>query len=233
MTDNTQIPVEMYNMINQFNKQREAGLICDAKCQNDNRVRKLQYKVTQNEKTLSEAAGELLNSQRTLSQFDPKGYGPIFAKNINTMADNQIEKLNSEFNRSKNNIMQNLDFYDTQIKFKQSMMNVENNELEKLNTLNEENKRNIGDVRVNQRMSRFYQTKTDYLESWVNKLKYMFWTTICILFVIFFYYRNSDKITNKKMSFGIVLLFIAIGFMHFLMPVFSFIWKLLSLFPTP
>ena len=233
MTDNTQIPVEMYNMIKQFNKQREEGLICDAKCQNSNRVRKLQYKVAQNEKTLSDAAGTLLNSQRTLSQFDPKGYGPIFTKNINTMANNQIEKLSREFNRSKSNIMQNLDFYDTQFKFKQSMINVENNELEKLNKLNEQNKRNIGDVRVNQRMSRFYKTKTDYLESWVKKLKYMFWTTICILLVIFFYYRNNDKITNKKMSLGIVFLFITIGLIHFLMPVFKFIWKLLSFFPKP
>ena len=233
MTDNTQIPVEMYNMIKQFNKQREQGLMCDTKCQNNNRVRRLQYKVTQNEKTLSNAASKLLNSQRTLSQFDPKGYGPIFTKNINRMADNQIEKLNSEFNRSKNNILQNLDFYDTQIKFKQSMINVENNELDRLNTLNNQNNKIMGDVRVNQRMSRFYQIKTNYLESWVKKLKYMFWTTICVLLVIFFYYRNNDKIKNKKASLGIVFLFIGIGFMHFLMPVFSFIWKLLSFFPTP
>jgi hypothetical protein len=233
MTDNTQIPVEMYNMIQQFNKQREAGLICDAKCQNDNRIRKLQYKVTQNEKGLSDASGILLKSQRELSQYDPKGYGPTFNRNINTMVDKQIEKLRSGFDKSKYNILQNLDFYNTQMQLKKSMSDIENNKINNLNTLNSDNQKKIGDIRVNQRMSRFYQKKTDYVKSLVKQLRSMFWMTLIILICVFFYYRNNDKITNKKRNIGVLLIFIFIGFMHFLMPIFRFIWKLISLFPKP
>ena len=233
MTDNNKIPVEMYNMIKQFNKQREAGLICDAKCQNDNRIRNLQYKVTQNEQLLSNIPGKLLNSQRKLSQFDPKEYGPTFNKNINMMADNQINKLENAFNRSKNNIMQNLDFYNTQMKFKKSMMTIQNNKLKDLTNLNSKNQKQIGNIRVNQRMVSFYRKKTRNLELWVKRLKYIFWITIPVLLCMFFYYRNNKQILNKKRNLAIIFVFIIIGFMHLIMPIITFIWKLISLFPTP
>ena len=82
-------------------------------------------------------------------------------------------------------------------------------------------------------MSRFYQKKTDYVKSLVKQLRSMFWMTLIILICVFFYYRNNDKITNKKRNIGVLLIFIFIGFMHFLMPIFRFIWKLISLFPKP
>lgn len=45
MTDNNQLNTQMNNMINEFNKQREAGFICDTKCQNDQTVRDWQHKL--------------------------------------------------------------------------------------------------------------------------------------------------------------------------------------------
>ena len=53
-----------------------------------------------------------------------KGYRPTFATQIDNMADINIQELQNEFDRAKNSILQNLDFYDTQIAFKGKMQEV-------------------------------------------------------------------------------------------------------------
>ena len=86
MTDNNQLNTQMNNMINEFNKQREAGFICDTKCQNNQTVRDWQHKVVQKEDTLANASKSLLNAQRQLASYD-SSYKPTFNTNINDMAD--------------------------------------------------------------------------------------------------------------------------------------------------
>ena len=100
-------------MINEFNKQREAGFICDTKCQNDQTVRDWQHKVVQKEDTLANASKSLLNAQRQLASYD-SSYRPTFNTNINDMAEKEMGKLQTQFDTAYNNIIQNLDFYDTQ-----------------------------------------------------------------------------------------------------------------------
>jgi len=106
MTDNAQLDSQLSQMINEFNKQRESGLICDAECQNSQNIRNWQHKVTQKETTLQNASKDLLSAQRTLASYD-KGYRPTFATQINDMADSNIQELQNEFDRAKNSILQN------------------------------------------------------------------------------------------------------------------------------
>ena len=49
MTDNVQLNNQLSQMINEFNKQRESGLICDTECQNSQNIRNWQHKVTEKE----------------------------------------------------------------------------------------------------------------------------------------------------------------------------------------
>ena len=91
MADNNQLNAEMYNMIKQFNNQREQGLICDTACQNNQNIRDWQHKVSQKETTLANASQNLLNAQRELASYD-SSYRPTFNTNINTMADKEMQK---------------------------------------------------------------------------------------------------------------------------------------------
>jgi len=50
MTNNAQLDDQLSKMINEFNKQRESGLICDTECQNNQNIRNWQHKVTEREK---------------------------------------------------------------------------------------------------------------------------------------------------------------------------------------
>jgi len=117
MTDN-QLNTQMNNMINEFNKQREAGFICDTKCQNNQTIRDWQYKVVQKEDTLANASKNLLNAQRELASYD-SSYRPTFKTNINDMAEKEMDKLQTQFDAAYSSINQDLDFYDTQIAFQQ------------------------------------------------------------------------------------------------------------------
>ena len=123
MTDNNQLNTQMNNMINEFNKQREAGFICDTKCQNDQTVRDWQHKVVQKEDTLANASKSLLNAQRQLASYD-SSYRPTFNTNINDMAEKEMGKLQTQFDTAYNNIIQNLDFYDTQMAFQNSLLDI-------------------------------------------------------------------------------------------------------------
>ena len=53
MTNNAQLDSQLSKMINEFNKQRASGLICDTECQNNQNIRSWQHKVTERENTLA------------------------------------------------------------------------------------------------------------------------------------------------------------------------------------
>ena len=125
MTNNAQLDSQLSKMINEFNKQRASGLICDTECQNNQNIRSWQHKVTERENTLANASQDLLTAQRTLASYD-KSYRATFANDINTMADMTIDKLQADFDQAKQSILQNLDFYDTQMAFQNHMQTIKN-----------------------------------------------------------------------------------------------------------
>ena len=143
MTDNNQLNTQMNNMINQFNKQRDSGFICDTKCQNDQTVRDWQHKVVQKEDTLANASKNLLNAQRELASYD-SSYRPTFITNINDMADKEMDKLQTQLDAAYNSIIQDLDFYDTQIAFQNSLLDIKQYQQNKLNDISGNVARNAG-----------------------------------------------------------------------------------------
>ena len=60
MTNNVQLDGQLSKMINEFNKQRESGLICDTECQNQQNIRNWQHTVTQKQNILSTAPQDYL-----------------------------------------------------------------------------------------------------------------------------------------------------------------------------
>ena len=108
MTNNAQLDSQLSKMINEFNKQRDSGLICDTECQNNQNIRSWQHKVTERENTLANASQDLLTAQRTLASYD-KSYRATFANDINNMANMTIDKLQDDFDQAKQSILQNLD----------------------------------------------------------------------------------------------------------------------------
>lgn len=179
MTDNNQLNTQMNNMINEFNKQREAGFICDTKCQNDQTVRDWQHKVVQKEDTLANASKSLLNAQRQLASYD-SSYRPTFNTNINDMAEKEMGKLQTQFDTAYNNIIQNLDFYDTQMAFQNSLLDIKRYQQNKLDDISGNVARNKGRVAVNQRKATFYSKETSVLDLTISYLQIIYWTLFAI-----------------------------------------------------
>ena len=179
MTDNAQLDNQLSQMINEFNKQRESGLICDTECQNSQNIRNWQHKVTQKEDTLQNASQDLLTAQRTLASYD-KGYRPTFATQINNMADANMQELQNEFDRAKNSILQNLDFYDTQIAFKGKMQDIKQFQDNKINDVSGKVASNAGDSAVNQRLASFYTKQTGLIERTIPYLRIIYWALFSI-----------------------------------------------------
>jgi len=231
MTNNAQLDDQLSKMINEFNKQRESGLICDTECQNNQNIRNWQHKVTEREKTLANASQNLLNAQRTLASYD-SSYRTTFANDVNRMADVAIDELQSEFDQSKNNILQNLDFYDTQMAFKGKLQDIKQYQQNKLNDVSGNVARNAGDTAVNQRLATFYSKQTGVVERTTAYLRIIYWTlfTIQIIAAIMLFRKTSKN--KMPIILGIVLLAI-FPLYNTLYPVLKNIIHVFNLFPSP
>jgi len=226
MTDNNQLNTQMSNMINEFNKQREAGFICDTKCQNNQTIRDWQHKVVQKEDTLANASKNLLNAQRELASYD-SSYRPTFNTNINDMAEKEMGKLQTQFDTAYNNIIQDLDFYDTQIAFQNSLLDIKRFQQNKLNDISGNVARNVGRTAVNRRKATFYSKETSVLDLTISYLQIIYWTLFAIQVI-----AAVMLVKNKKIILTIILLAI-FPLYNTLYPILQHFITALSLFPSP
>ena len=226
MTDNNQLNTQMNNMINEFNKQREAGFICDTKCQNNQTVRDWQHKVVQKEDTLANASKSLLNAQRQLASYD-SSYRPTFNTNINDMAEKEMDKLQTQFDTAYNNIIQNLDFYDTQMAFQNSLLDIKRYQQNKLDDISGNVARNAGNIAVNRRKATFYSKETGVLDLTISYLQIIYWTLFAIQVI-----AAVILVKNKKVILTILLLAI-FPLYNTLYPILQNLITALSLFPSP
>jgi len=195
MTNNAQLDSQLSKMINEFNKQRDSGLICDTECQNNQNIRSWQHKVTERENTLANASQDLLTAQRQ-------------------------------------SILQNLDFYDTQMAFQNHMQTIKNYQQTRLNDVSNNVARNAGDTAVNQRLASFYSTQTGLVHRSIAYFRIIYWTLFVIQIIgAIMLFRKSEK---NKMSIilGIVLLAI-FPFYNTLYPLFEKLFHIFKLFPSP
>jgi len=226
MADNDKLNAEMYNMINEFNKQRESGFICDTECQNDQNIRNWQHKVVKKENTLANASQDLLNTQRKLAGYD-SSYRSKFNTNINEMAEKTMDTLQKQFDRAYGSIIQNLDFYDTQIAFENSMHNINDYQQNKLGAVSKEVAGNAGKVAVNRREATFYSEETGVITYTISYLQIIYWTLFTIQVIA------AVMLTKgKKVILTIVLLAI-FPLYNTLYPIIQQFLKIVSLFPTP
>jgi len=226
MTKN-QLNTQMNNMINEFNKQREAGFICDTKCQNDQTVRDWQHKVVQKEDTLANASKSLLNAQRQLASYD-SSYRPTFNTNINDMAEKEMDKLQTQFDTAYSNIIQDLDFYDTQIAFQNSLLDIKRYQQNKLNDISGNVERNKGTVAVNRRKATYYSKETSVLDLTISYLQIIYWTLFAIQIIAAIMLKKK----NEEAMLTIVLLAI-FPLYNTLYPILKNFTTALSLFPSP
>ena len=226
MSDNIQLNTQMNNMINEFNKQREAGFICDTKCQNNQTVRDWQHKVVQKENILANASKNLLTAQRKLASYD-SSYRPTFKTNINDMADKEMDKLQTQFDAAYNSINQNLDFYDTQVAFQTSLLDINQYQQHKLNDVSGNVARNAGDNAVNRRKATFYSKETSVLDLTISYLQIIYWTLFAIQVI-----ATALMAKNKKGILTIILLAI-FPLYNTLYPILQHFITALSLFPSP
>jgi len=222
MTDN-QLNTQMNNMINEFNKQREAGFICDTKCQNNQTIRDWQYKVVQKEDTLANASKNLLNAQRELASYD-SSYRPTFKTNINDMAEKEMDKLQTQFDAAYSSINQDLDFYDTQIAFQ---LDIDQYQQDNLNDVSGNVARKAGDNAVNRRQATFYSKETSVLDLTISYLQIIYWTLFAIQVI-----AAAMMVRNKKVILTIILLAI-FPLYNTLYPILQHFITALSLFPSP
>ena len=226
MTDNNQLNTQMNNMINEFNKQRESGFICDTKCQNNQTVRDWQDKVVQKEDTLANASKNLLNAQRELASYD-SSYRPTFITNINDMAEKEMDKLQTQFDAAYNSIIQDLDFYDTQIAFQNSLLDIKRYQQNKLDEVSGNVARNAGNIAVNRREATFYSKETNVLDLTISYLQIIYWTLFAIQVI-----AAVMLVKNKKVILTIILLAI-FPLYNTLYPILQNFITALSLFPSP
>ena len=226
MANNDQLNAQMNNMINEFNKQRESGFICDTKCQNNQTIRDWQHKVVQKENTLANASKNLLNAQRELASYD-SSYRPTFNTNINEMADKEMDKLQTQFDAAYNSIIQDLDFYDTQIAFQNSLLDIKRYQQNKLYDVSGTVARNAGNIAVNRRKATFYSKETSILDLTISYLQIIYWTLFAIQVI-----AAVMLVKNKKVILTIVLLAI-FPLYNTLYPILKNFITALSLFPSP
>lgn len=225
MNDN-QLNTQMNNMIKEFNKQRESGFICDTECQNNQTIRDWQHKVVQKENTLANASKNLLNAQRELASYD-SSYRPTFKTNINEMGDKAIDKLQNQFDTAYNSIIQDLDFYDTQVAFQTSLLDITQYQQDKLNDVSGNVARDAGDNAVNRRKATFYSKETGLLDLTISYLQIIYWTLFAIQVI-----ATVMIVKNKKGILTIILLAI-FPLYNTLYPILQHFITALSLFPSP
>ena len=222
---------EMYNMIQQFNNQRES--ICDAECQNDKEIRAIAAQVNDAEENLKNNPENLLNLQRELSTRDSQ-YKSTFNENIKTMTNAKVEKLQTEFNDIKININNNLNYLDTQNAYKNSLNDLtdfQDKDLKKITQILADDK---GGVTVNRRLASFYSQETSLID-WVSAYSaIIYWILFSVqsIAVLVLFFKNPNAPNKKKIILGILVLLI-IPLFDILSPFFSMVAKIFSLFPGP
>lgn len=222
---------EMYNMIQQFNNQRES--ICDAECQNDKEIRAIAAQVNDAEENLKNNPENLLNLQRELSTRDSQ-YKSTFNENIKTMTNAKVEKLQTEFNDIKININNNLNYLDTQNAYKNSLNDLTDFQDKDLKKITQTLADDKGGVTVNRRLASFYSQETSLID-WVSAYSaIIYWILFSVqsIAVLVLFFKNPNAPNKKKIILGILVLLI-IPLFDILSPFFSMVAKIFSLFPGP
>lgn len=221
---------EMYNMIKKFNAQRHN--ICDSECQKNNEILKLTASVTKAKDNLLNAPSDLLNAQRKLSTYDSL-YKTTFDGNIQKLADDEINKLSTQFKNIKNNIYQNLDYYDTQINLKDSINEIDNYYNQKINDSQKKINAQKGKVTVNHRLATFYSREITLVDWLVSYLKIIYWILFSILVIatIFLFFKNT--VHNKNYIILGILSLLIIPFYKTLTLFMQKLYTIFSLFPKP
>ncbi len=217
MAGSSDLNAEMYNMIKKFNAQRQN--ICDSECQKNNNINKLLATVTKAEDNLKTAPTTLLNAQQTLSTYDMP-YKTTFNNNIKKQAENEINKLKSQFQQIKNNIYHNLDYYDTQINFKESINEMDNYYDEKTSNSQKKINRRRGDVAVNHRLATFYSNEITLVDWAISYLNMIFWILFSVLSIATIFLFFNDTVVNKNYYILGTLLLLVIPLHSILIPLF-------------
>jgi len=226
MPDNDKLNSQMTEMINVFNKERASGFICDTECQKNQTIRDLQHKVSKKENTLANSSTNLLDAQRELANYDTS-YRPTFATNINDMAEKEIDNLQSQFDTAYDSIIQDLDFYDTQIAYQNSLKDVTDYQQNKLDDVSGNVARNAGDVAVNRRAASFYSKETSTLDITISYLQIIYWTLFSIQVI-----AAIMLVKNRKVILTIVILTL-FPLYNTLYPFLQNVATIFSLFPSP
>jgi len=231
MAASDQLNSEMTKMIRNFNKQREQGFITSPAGQNAQTIRDLEHKVVIGEETLSDAPKKLLDVQRLLSSYD-SSYRGVFNSNINTMADDQIHKLQSTFDIARESILQNLDLYDTQLAFKKSMHETIEYQKKKIYDLNKNVDARAGGVAVNRRMANFYSKSVSWLGLTISYMQIIYWTLflIQVIATIMLFRKSTTNKNSILLSLAILAIF---PLYNTFQPILQKFITALTLFPAP
>jgi hypothetical protein len=146
------------------------------------------------------------------------------------MADQEIEKLQTQFDTAYDNIIQDLDFYDTQIAFKNSLQDIQQYQQNKLYDISGDVARNIGDVAVNRRKATFYSKETSVLELTISYLQIIYWTLFAIQIIAAVMLVTNEKEYSPVLTIVLLAIF---PLYNTLYPVLKNFIIALSLFPTP
>jgi hypothetical protein len=230
MTGSSDLNAEMYNMIKKFNTQRDN--ICDSECQKNNEILKLTASVTRAKDNLLNAPSDLLNAQRKLSTYDSL-YKTTFNDNIQKIANNEINKLSAQFKNTKNNIYQNLDYYDTQINFKDSINEIDNYYNQKINDSQKKINAQRGKVAVNHRLATFYSRETTLVDWLVSYLKILYWILFSILVIATMFLFFNKSVVNKSYIILGILSLLIIPLYKTLTLFTQKLYTIFSLFPKP
>lgn len=137
-------------------------------------------------------------------------------------------KLQTQFDTAYNNIIQNLDFYDTQMAFQNSLLDIKRYQQNKLDDISGNVARNKGRVAVNQRKATFYSKETSVLDLTISYLQIIYWTLFAIQIIAAIMLKKK----NEKAMLTIVLLAI-FPLYNTLYPILKNIITAFGLFPTP
>ena len=143
------------------------------------------------------------------------------------MADKEMDKLQTQFDAAYNSIIQNLDFYDTQIAFQNSLLDIKQYQQNKLNDVSGNVARNAGNIAVNRREATFYSKETSVLDLTISYLQIIYWTLFAIQVI-----AAVMLVKNKKVILTILLLAI-FPLYNTLYPILQNLITALSLFPSP
>jgi len=147
--------------------------------------------------------------------------------NINDMAEKEMDKLQTQFDAAYSSINQDLDFYDTQIAFQSSLLDIDQYQQDNLNDVSGNVARKAGDNAVNRRQATFYSKETSVLDLTISYLQIIYWTLFAIQVI-----AAAMMVRNKKVILTIILLAI-FPLYNTLYPILQHFITALSLFPSP